>query len=224
MLASTSNSTLKHLSEYSLEEANQFITSPEWTRAVFIQDPKERFLSAYLNLAKASEGEYLRGVARKQYAVCCLYGETMDQCTQRVASNPHKFIGAMDKGCNDPHWTLQSDRMEPKYWDRINFWGSTQSIQEDAQRLLETIGAWEKFGQVVRFERESMQELVDKWIRYNLEVKILNYYEKDYDRFGFNKTIVNEPQYELSKEGMSLVEQAAIAGTVHSSEELVQEQ
>ena len=33
-------SGLKVLTDYSLEEANEMITSDEWTRAMFVRDPK----------------------------------------------------------------------------------------------------------------------------------------------------------------------------------------
>ena len=40
-------SGLKVLTDYSLEEANGMLTSEEWTRAMFVRDPKERALSAF---------------------------------------------------------------------------------------------------------------------------------------------------------------------------------
>jgi hypothetical protein len=40
---------LKYLHHYSRQEASDMMTSPEWTRAIFVRDPKERFLSAYLD-------------------------------------------------------------------------------------------------------------------------------------------------------------------------------
>ncbi|KAL7552814.1 hypothetical protein ACHAWF_018766 [Thalassiosira exigua] len=41
-------SGLTVLTDYSLEEANEMMTSDEWTRAMFVRDPKERCLSGYL--------------------------------------------------------------------------------------------------------------------------------------------------------------------------------
>jgi Sulfotransferase family len=40
---------LKYLHHYSRQEASEMMTSNEWTRAIFVRDPKERFLSAYLD-------------------------------------------------------------------------------------------------------------------------------------------------------------------------------
>jgi len=42
---------LKYLCDYSLEEALEIMTSEEWTRAVFVREPKERILSAFLDKA-----------------------------------------------------------------------------------------------------------------------------------------------------------------------------
>ena len=40
---------LTYLTDYSLEEAQLMLNSEEWTRAVFVREPKERILSAYLD-------------------------------------------------------------------------------------------------------------------------------------------------------------------------------
>jgi Sulfotransferase family len=40
---------LKYLYHYDRVTASTMMTSPEWTRAIIVRDPKERFLSAYLD-------------------------------------------------------------------------------------------------------------------------------------------------------------------------------
>ena len=40
---------LKHLGHFSRDEQLAMMTSPDWTRAVFVRDPLERILSAYLD-------------------------------------------------------------------------------------------------------------------------------------------------------------------------------
>ena len=47
---------LTYLSDYSLQEASEMMTSPDWTRAIFVRDPKERFLSAFLDKAISNYG------------------------------------------------------------------------------------------------------------------------------------------------------------------------
>ena len=43
---------LKYLYDYNRTYASFLMTDPEWTRAIFVRDPKERLLSAYLDKGK----------------------------------------------------------------------------------------------------------------------------------------------------------------------------
>ena len=81
---------LDYLSEWSLEEAAEMMTSPEWTRAVFIRDPKQRFLSAYLDKAVRKEGQYVN-------RHCCNDDWT---CAPK---NISAFLRTT-RHCYDPHW------------------------------------------------------------------------------------------------------------------------
>lgn len=47
---------LKYLWDYDLEQANEMMTSPEWTRAIFVREPKQRLLSAFLDKAIGDDG------------------------------------------------------------------------------------------------------------------------------------------------------------------------
>ena len=40
---------LKYLNTFPIDKANEMVSSDEWTRAMFVRDPKERLLSGYLN-------------------------------------------------------------------------------------------------------------------------------------------------------------------------------
>lgn len=51
---------LKYLYDYPPTEANEMLTSPNWTRAIFVRDPKNRVLSAYLDKALHNRGEYVK--------------------------------------------------------------------------------------------------------------------------------------------------------------------
>jgi hypothetical protein len=42
---------LKDMYDYDQKTASEMMTSPNWTRAIFVRDPKDRFLSAYLDKA-----------------------------------------------------------------------------------------------------------------------------------------------------------------------------
>lgn len=50
---------LKYLYDYTLATANEMLTSPNWTRAIFVRDPESRVLSAYLDKVLHDHGEYI---------------------------------------------------------------------------------------------------------------------------------------------------------------------
>ena len=112
------------------ENATTMLLSPEWTRAIFVRDPKERFLSAYLDKVKNKDGKYVIGH-------CC---PKKKQCVPKTML---EFID-LSKKCVDPHWAPQNERLE--HWNLINFIGSFNNIQNDTRRLLQRIDAWEEFG------------------------------------------------------------------------------
>ena len=124
---------LTYLSDFSLTEANEIMKSPEWTRAVFVRDPKERFLSAYLDKVVNSQHIVLN--------TCCR--------TTRDCASPNTTFAEffhMTETCHNEHWTPQSDRLPTTVWERINFVGHMDHLEQDARKLLERIGAWEEHG------------------------------------------------------------------------------
>jgi len=130
---------LKYLYHYDRKEATYMMTSPDWTRAVFVRDPKERLLSAFLDKGKPNRG-------RKIKAMCCTPSNT--ECKQLVRKAAESFSGFINltQWCKDPHWSLQADRMEPKYWPFIDFVGHLESAAKDAEVLLRKLGAWDEYG------------------------------------------------------------------------------
>lgn len=125
---------LKYLYHYSLERATEMMTSPEWTRAIFVRDPKERFLSAYLDKV-VNHPFYFRNK-------CC--PDTGD-CVEKARQSFQVFV-SIAKVCEDEHWKPQGHRMEARFWPFVNFVGHMETINEDIERLLKQIGAWENFG------------------------------------------------------------------------------
>jgi len=128
------NNGLKYLSSYSIEEANAFFNSPEWTIAMFLRDPFERFASAYLDKAR-----------KPMYMKRCCASLRMPDCAQIAASSPDGFFEVASR-CRDNHWEPQSKRLSQKYWQKINFVGRFETLPNDAEKLLRRIGAWEEFG------------------------------------------------------------------------------
>lgn len=51
---------LTYLHDFTPAQADRMLTDPAWTRAIFVRDPKERFLSAYLDKVVSDDGKYVR--------------------------------------------------------------------------------------------------------------------------------------------------------------------
>lgn len=147
---------LKYLYDFELEEANEMLTSPEWTRAMFVRDPKRRALSAYLNKGLQHNGEYVKRVcchmdittttSRKPRPSLC---ESLGPWTSPTNASIFPFDTFLQQvvgSCNDPHWRPQVQRVPPKVWPYINMVGHFESVEQDTQRLLKRIGAWDKYG------------------------------------------------------------------------------
>jgi hypothetical protein len=124
---------LKYLYDYDRETASEMMESLEWTKAIFVREPKERFVSAFLD--KAFHKNFVGNA-------CC---STTWDCVKQARSSPSGFLDVI-RHCSNPHWNPQSSFIPAKYWPYINFVGHMETLQEDARRLLTGIGAWEEFG------------------------------------------------------------------------------
>jgi hypothetical protein len=126
---------LSYLYHFDKEEATEMLTSAEWTRAMFVREPKDRMLSAYLDKGRKNGGLYIT-------THCCPNHQT---CAEIVESSFSGFLQVIHH-CRDPHWASQSRRMERQYWPYLNFMGHIEDAQEDTKRLLQTLGGWESYG------------------------------------------------------------------------------
>ncbi|CAB9497593.1 carbohydrate [Seminavis robusta] len=183
---------LRYLHEYTLEEANEIMTSPNYTRAVFVRDPKLRFLSAFLDKALSNGGDYIK-------KKCCPAGDCIE-----AAQTLEGFLDLV-KWCPDEHWKPQSERMEAKYFQTIDFVGHLENAHNDTRRLLERIHGWEEFGKfgwgkggdhsIFQSPRDAgghatwSQWEIWKWYNQRLERKVEIFYSKDYSNplFAFEK-------------------------------------
>lgn len=128
---------LTYLYHYKAMDALTILTSPDWTRAMFVRDPKERTLSAYLDKAAKKGGSYVR-------KHCCPGDQEEDEvdgapCFERAR---HSFLGFLqviqEQCCCDPHWGPQSTRIDPPaFRPYLSFVGRFDRIHEDTRRLLD---------------------------------------------------------------------------------------
>ena len=112
-------SQLKLLRHYSVQQATHMMTSPDWTRAIFLRDPLERFVSAYLDKALGPDDYVQRH--------CC--GKHSTSCRRRLKQSAEAAFPIM-KQCNDIHWKPQNQRISHKYMQQVNFVGRMETMQK----------------------------------------------------------------------------------------------
>ena len=122
---------LTYLYHYSIADALTILTHPEWTRAVFVRDPKERTLSAFLDKAARKNGKYVQ-------RHCC--NTKNATCGEEANSSFLGFLRIIeDACCCDPHWRPQTKRIDKAFMPFINFVGNFHRLQEDTKKLLQRL-------------------------------------------------------------------------------------
>jgi hypothetical protein len=143
---------LMTLDKYPLSEAERMMNSPDWTKAIFLREPKERIVSAFLNKF-TKDKDYFR-------QKCCREDKLPNAKDRRHCDNMmdiRNFTYFLDRtlDCKDPHWAPQFPVVDEKWWGSMNFIGSMESVSSDAKKLLESLSsvsdgknvtAWEKHG------------------------------------------------------------------------------
>ena len=130
--------SLTYLYHYNPDDALTIMTSPSWTRAIFVRDPKERTLSAFLDKAVKKNGSYIQ-------KHCCPNNDIDDDgdgsttpCYEKASQSFLGFLQVIQQSCCcDPHWRKQSERITPAFRPFINFVGRFENIQSDTKRLLD---------------------------------------------------------------------------------------
>lgn len=196
---------LVYLNHFNTTFAQQIFEDPSWTKAIFVRDPKERFLSAFLDKVVSNDGVFVRDKCcanKENDRHTCSQSETCRQCVTESLTIPG-FLKKMET-CQDAHWDAISNRMEPKYWKYINFVGKMKTLAKDGQDLLEKVGAWEPFASSgwgpdsnsSMFDRKTKKDqshTTDSkskvWQYYTpaMEQLVEAHYKDDYKLFGFPK-------------------------------------
>ena len=166
---------LKQLRNFKTHDIQTMMTSDDWTRAIFVREPKERLLSAYLD--KVVNTKYFKRRFCKTKQKHNKNNKKLNPRRQRLCHTnglgTHDFIHDNQEvvvadlfsdflreaiQCKDPHWQPQSLFIDRKWWPYINFVGYTQTMRHDAKRLLQTLysmkdenhrnqsNAWEEHG------------------------------------------------------------------------------
>jgi hypothetical protein len=114
---------LKYLYHYTTEQASVMMTSPEWTRAMMVRDPKERLLSAFLDKSVRNDHKHI-------IDKCC-----PDKSCVDGAQTITGFLELCLR-CHDDHWRPQNRRVDLKYWPYIDHILHVESAVQDAEMLL----------------------------------------------------------------------------------------
>jgi hypothetical protein len=210
-----STNRLKYLGQYPKEQQQLMMTSPEWTRAVFVRDPIERLLSAYKDKALYN-GWYIRNHccnARRHPAAntynqrqCAFLLRQQNSMDLKISSDDftfETFVKGFMTQCNDAHWKLQSTRMKRKNWKFINFVGYFDNLAHDARCLLEQIGAWDEYGATgwgkyqntsfletnVAHHKTSARSSISKYYTPELMELAMHYLRPDFDLPVLNFTM-----------------------------------
>ena len=98
---------LQYLWDFDIETANEMMTSPEWTRAIFIREPKERFLSAFLDKAVANYGLYAT-------FHCC--PDAMN-CKRDHYNNNTSLKNVLVQNCQEEAWDSRKNRLSSIWFE-----------------------------------------------------------------------------------------------------------
>jgi hypothetical protein len=142
---------LTYLYHYSIADGLTILTHPDWKRAIFVRDLKERTLSALLDMAARKNGNY----ATRH---CC--NQKNATCGEEANSSFLEFLHALEfRCCCDPHWLPQAKRIDHAFMPFINFVGHFESIQADTKRLLRSLNS----NDLIKSHTGTHQESKDPW-------------------------------------------------------------
>jgi hypothetical protein len=123
------------LGDYDPEVATAMMTSPAWTKAAIVREPKERVLSAFLDKS-VKEGHYF---TKK----CCKNLAEGDENTCIENLKDFKsflhFVTKYPKECFDVHWEPQVAKIDAKWWPYLDFIGYQNTLLDDSKKLMQML-------------------------------------------------------------------------------------
>lgn len=169
----------------SKSEKHEILNSPEWTRAVFVRNPKERLLSAFLNKVRDTSFAARRCCKQSSFRAC--------QSFMEISFTNFFEIARL---CDERHWANQASIIGTNILKKINFVGHLETIQNDTKRLLTKMKLYEKYGKDGwgKFRNQSIfsykgngqhhstsaKEYLKEYYTPKLEKEVERYYEEDY--------------------------------------------
>lgn len=144
---------IKVLHDYEPEVATAMMTSPAWTKAAILREPKERVLSAFLDKA-VKEDYYVRKCCQKLPDDNLIKKCTEDEKDFESFLN---FVTKYPDECFDVHWEPQIAKIDLKWWPYIDLIGYQNNLLHDSKNILKHLTsardeeegrtAWERYGE-----------------------------------------------------------------------------
>jgi hypothetical protein len=206
-----SQNGLTYLNDYPLEQAEEMMTSPKWTRAIFLRHPKPRLLSAFLDKAVGHKRKFDEEFCQKYIEK----GEdyyTLEGCREHRLEFDFFLRNITTTLPNNVHWSPVSNRMDDKWWPFINYIATMEDLAEDAEHFLQNLisnvdgmTAWDRVGKTGwgDNERDCDHLGTDPFLgkkdtkhKTNAKSKMLQYYTPELENFveegDFKKDLNNE--------------------------------
>lgn len=191
---------LTYLSDYSIQEAQEMLTSEEWTKAIFVRNPKPRILSAFLDKA-VLHTDHFGNFTCPVYAMKVRKGgaDELLECIEKHQDFSfflHNITTTLNKNV---HWRSIYSRIDEKWWPYINFVGSMDHLANDTEKFLRSIhsskqdgiSAWDYMGKTgwgdderdCRGGHSSFLGERDNHHQTNARDKMMAYYTPNLERF-----------------------------------------
>ena len=135
-----------HFDELPRHRQEALLMDPTWTKAIFLRDPAERLLSAYLD--KVAEGESKKVFNNETIAK---FAQWVRELEQGGTISKRCHVGNTSKDghswCWDPHWRPQVyscgiSELLPNF----DFVGSISQAANHSKALLQMVGLWDSHG------------------------------------------------------------------------------